>query len=130
MPQVTVLGSFMFLVYDSNIFKNVLSQLNLYADDCLLYWVIIVQENSVVLQRNLDTPDIWQMNFNPNNCAIIRCSRSPQVIMSGQHSERVGGGLVVRWGQRLENVQLNTVVVVTYIHMTPIVTHTLAYMLR
>ena len=49
-----------------------------------------MQEDSVALQRDLDTlaywADIWQMNFNPSKCAIMRCFRaSKQYVASSAY---------------------------------------------
>ena len=39
-PQSTVLGPLMFLIYINDITKDISSQLRLFADDCLLYRTI------------------------------------------------------------------------------------------
>ena len=51
-PQGTVLGPLMFLVYINDITEDILSQLKLYADDCLLYRGIKSEPNSILLKRD------------------------------------------------------------------------------
>ena len=45
-PQGTVLGPLMFLIYINNITENISSQLRLFADDCLLYRAIKTESYS------------------------------------------------------------------------------------
>ena len=46
-PQGTVLGPLMFLIYTS-------SQLRLFANDCLLHHAIKTEQDSILLQQDLD----------------------------------------------------------------------------
>ena len=54
----------------SDITENVSSQMKLFADDCLLYRVIKTEQDSSLLQKDLDALSqwavIWQMRFNPS----------------------------------------------------------------
>ena len=54
-PQNTVLGPFMFLIYINDITEDILSQLRVFADDCLLYCAIKSEQDSILLQWDLDT---------------------------------------------------------------------------
>ena len=54
-PQGTVLGPLMFLIYINDITGDISSQLRLFADDCLLYLPIKSEQDSILLQRDLDT---------------------------------------------------------------------------
>ena len=67
-PQGTVLGPLMFLLYINDINKNITSsKLGLFADDCVIYKTIYSKDDSIALQNNLsalsDWARIWQMNF-------------------------------------------------------------------
>ena len=70
--QGTVLGPLIFIT------ENTSSQLRLFADDCLLYRVIKAEQDSFLLQKDLDVLShwavIWQMRFNPSKCAFMRCT--------------------------------------------------------
>ena len=79
-PQGTVLGSPMFLLYINDITNSITSPLGLFADDCLLYRVIDSQSDASILQQDLDSlskwVQIWQLRFNISKCVVIRCARS------------------------------------------------------
>ena len=53
-PQGTVLGPLMFLLYINDIAIGIPSPLHLFADDCLLYRTINSIEDSLILQKDLD----------------------------------------------------------------------------
>jgi len=48
-PQGTVVGLVMFLIYINNIMENISSQLRLFADDCSLYRPIRTVQDSILL---------------------------------------------------------------------------------
>ena len=79
-PQGTVLGPLMFLLYINDITDRVSSTLRLFADDCLLYRKIQSSHDSILLQKDLDLlshwASIWQMKFNTTKCVVLRCYRS------------------------------------------------------
>ena len=83
-PQGTVLGPLMFLLYINDITTNISSPLRLFADDCLLYNTINSQEDTDMLQQGLnqlcDWATTWQLNFNVTKCAVIRCTRSSSPV--------------------------------------------------
>ncbi|XP_065892800.1 uncharacterized protein [Dysidea avara] len=67
-PQGTVLGPLMFLLYINDITKDINSPLHLFADDCLLYRVINSAEDANMLQEDLNRlsewANTWQLRFN------------------------------------------------------------------
>jgi len=74
-PQGTVLGPLMFLLYINDITQGINSPLRLFADDCLLYRVINSMEDTVRLQEDLNKlsewADTWQLRFNITKCTVI-----------------------------------------------------------
>ena len=78
-PQGTVFGPLMFLLYINDINCRISSKLRLFADDCILYRTINGQNDHFHLQTDLDLivkwTETWQMNLNINKCAILTCSR-------------------------------------------------------
>ena len=77
-PQGTVLGPLFFLVYINDISKG-LSQgtsIRLFADDSLLYRQINSQKDCEILQKDLDTLQIWEskfkMEFHPEKCNLLQ----------------------------------------------------------
>ena len=77
-PQGTVLGPLMFLLYINDIATGISSPLRLFADDCLLYRTINSIEDSLILQKDLELlsqwATVWQMKFNVSKCTVIRCT--------------------------------------------------------
>ena len=82
-PQGTVLGPLLFLLYINDLPENLNSTVRLFADDCVLYNTISTPQDAAILQRDLETlstwEQIWQMSFNPEKCFVLRipASRSP-----------------------------------------------------
>ena len=79
-PQGTVLGPLLFLLYINDLPQNVTSQVRLFADDCLLYRSVKCTQDQLDLQRDLTSLHEWSlkwgMNFNPSKCVILSMSRS------------------------------------------------------
>jgi len=79
-PQRTVMGPLLFLLYINDIANGVSSSIWLFADDCILYRIIKCENDSIALQHDLDLlsqwTTHWQMKFNVLKCVLIRCSRS------------------------------------------------------
>ena len=80
-PQGTVLGPLMFLVYINDINENITSSVRLFADDCVIYKSITTLEDAKQLQEDLykicEWTNKWQMKLNIDKCAMLRCTRSP-----------------------------------------------------
>ena len=74
-PQCTVLGPLLFLMYINDLPGLVSSNIRLFADDCLLYRTISSVDDQVALQRDLDALegwcDTWGMRFNVSKCQIM-----------------------------------------------------------
>ena len=51
MPQGTVLGPLLFLLYINDIVDNITSQVRLFADDCILYREINTSADVLALQK-------------------------------------------------------------------------------
>ena len=82
-PEGTVLGPLMFLLFIDDIQDDLECNLRLFADDTLLFHKITHHDDTLALQRDLDKlglwADRWQMLFNPSKCykmSVFR-SRSP-----------------------------------------------------
>ena len=80
-PQGTVLGPLLFLVYITDLPSRVSSTVRMFADDCLLYREIHDRNDSKVLQDDLDRLQDWEqdwlMEFNPAKCEESPLQRRP-----------------------------------------------------
>ena len=84
-PQGTVLGPLMFLLFVNDIGRNISSKLRLFADDTLLYREIKNKEDTSKLQQDLNTLEkwskTWQMRFNPKKCVVQRIYKTRQPVI-------------------------------------------------
>ena len=58
-PQGIILGPILFLIYINDIVLDLNSHGKLYADDCVLYRRIGSKEDTVILQKDLETTHQW-----------------------------------------------------------------------
>ena len=77
-PQGSVLGPTLFLIYINDIVLNVKSEIRLFADDILLYRTIKNPNDHELLQEDLNTltkwAKVWLMEFNIPKCNILQIS--------------------------------------------------------
>ena len=73
-PQGTVLGPLLFLLYINDLSERTTSDVWLFADDCLLYKQL-PDTDTDTLQRYLDAliswEEDWQMAFHPEKCVPV-----------------------------------------------------------
>ena len=87
-PQGTVLGPLLFLVYINDISKNLSSKtkIRLFADDSLLYRTISSKQDTIELQKDLDILQKWEsdnsMEFHPDKCQVLRITNKRKPITS------------------------------------------------
>ena len=85
-PQGTVLGPLMFILYINDISENTSSTVKLFADDCLIYRRIQCQQDATLLQGDLNQlcswPRKWQMSFNPDKCSVLTITRKKHPVIS------------------------------------------------
>ena len=76
-PQGTILGPILFLIYINDLPDRVLSSIKLFANDTKVYRELSdVTVDSLMLQSDLDQMSnwarMWQMTFNPDKCEVMR----------------------------------------------------------
>ncbi|KAI8511987.1 hypothetical protein Bbelb_110870 [Branchiostoma belcheri] len=87
-PQGSVLGPLLFLLYINDLPDKLDSNVRLFADDCLLYVELSTQNDSQLLQKDLNTLEEWHskwlMQFNPEKCYIMHITNMgiPHVTVS------------------------------------------------
>ena len=78
-PQGSVLGPLLFLLYINNLPDGISSNIRLFADDCLLYIQLQSHESSTQLQSDPNKLSAWsskwQLCFNPAKCFVMHMSR-------------------------------------------------------
>ena len=83
-PQGSVLGPILFLVFVADITEVVESDMILFADDTKLYRKIESEEDSRILQRDIDNLYLWSkdylMEFDKDKCKNIHYGHGSQCI--------------------------------------------------
>ena len=84
-PQGSVLGPLLFLIYVNDIPTNIKSDIRLFADDCILYRRITNVEDRVILQNDLNQLAEWTkingMKINVAKCKHINFSRRKSQLL-------------------------------------------------
>ena len=74
-PQGSVVGPMLFLLYINHINNAITSQIKLFADDSVLYRKICIENDQVILQDDLDAisswAEKWLMELNINKCSVL-----------------------------------------------------------
>ena len=79
-PQGSILGPLLFLIYVNDMPKSISSHVFLFADDTKLIRTISTLADHVQLQIDLDNLakwcDVWQLKFNVTKCKVIHFGRA------------------------------------------------------
>ena len=83
-PQGSVLGPILFLVFINDLPEKLSSQVRLFADDTAVYLTIGGLDDGTVLQNDLDKLSLWEsqwdMEFNPSKCQVVRVTTARKAI--------------------------------------------------
>ena len=98
-PQGSVLGPALFLIFINDLPLEILSPLSLFADDSKIFTRIISEKNrsktnnvngNEILQRDLNVirewASKWEMEFNVDKCKVMHIGRA-----NPKHSYNMGG---------------------------------------
>lgn len=79
-PQGSVLGPLLFLIYINDLPSAITSDVHLFADDCVILREITNEYDISLLQADLNNVSewcrLWRMELNINKCKFLRVSRS------------------------------------------------------
>ena len=133
-PQRTVLGPLLFLIYINDMSSQVSTGTykRLFADDCLVYCEIHTIQDQEILQHHLlqlqKWADCWGMRFNPNICYILHISRGQSsirfyelcfVILQSVTSAKYLGITIrhdLHWGDHVNSVAVKGNTTLHFIH--------------
>ena len=95
-PEGSVLGPILFLIYINDLPDTTKSKVRLFADDTAIYLAVSSLEDAPILQQDLDRLHQWELQwdvgFNPSKCVVIHVTRSrtpvpSQYLLHGQALE-------------------------------------------
>ena len=83
-PQGSVLGPILFLIYINDLPNEVCSQVRLFADDTALYLTLESENDSSTLQNDLKILSAWEtrwdMGVNPSKCQVVHVTGSKKPV--------------------------------------------------
>ena len=78
-PQGSVIGPILFLIYINDLPDEVKATVRLFADDTIMYMTMTCEFDSKQLQEDLNKlaawEEKWKMKFHPNKCSVLRITR-------------------------------------------------------
>ena len=112
-PQGTILGPVLFILFVNDISSGILSTVKLYADDTKIYREISdIPRDTAILQSDLfhlkSWSEAWQLNFNANKCEIMRVTH--------KRDKSVPNYFLVPRGERLSSVSTVKDLAITISH--------------
>ena len=96
-PQGTVLGPMLFLLYINDIHEGVHSKMRLFADDSIVHREILTPQDHISLNNDVDTlhqwATMWQMDFNVTKCVVLSITTKKKTsihdyVMNGEKIPR------------------------------------------
>ena len=79
-PQGSVLGPILFVLYINDLPSNILSEVYMFADDTKIFNIIKSPEDQEILQDDLDTlsmwSDKWLLKCHPEKCKVMHLGKA------------------------------------------------------
>ena len=134
-PQGSVLGPLLFLIYVNDIGDNLRSHLKLFANDCTVYREIITTSDCEALQDDLNAilhwTRVWQLSLNVSKCTVMTLSNKRSLPIYTYHLNNtplqwcdsvkyLGVRLdkKLTWGPRVAEVRLKATTVLNLLRRT------------
>ena len=93
-PQGTVLGPLLFLIYINVLPEGIQSKDRLFADDCIIYKEIKSSTDQLQLQDDVDCVTAWekkwQMSFNKSKCYSMRVTHKKKPMKTTYKMDGIG----------------------------------------
>ena len=92
-PQGTVLGPLLFVIYINDILDDINSEGLLFADDAKIFRTISCKDDSLLLQEDIGKleawSDLWLLRFHPDKCHLLTLGKFENIMYC--HRYRVNG---------------------------------------
>ena len=89
MPQGSVIGPRLFLIYINDLPNKVGATVRLFLDDTIMYMTLTGAQDVASLQQDLNHlenwEEKWQMIFHPKKCSVLRITRSQSPKLHDYH---------------------------------------------
>ena len=91
-PQGTVMGLLLFVIYINDILENITSDGFLFADDTKVFRIITSKEDALHLQSDIDSlkkwSEVWGMEFNRDKCHVLTLGNFDNILYT--HRYKIG----------------------------------------
>ena len=97
-PQGSVLGPILFVIFINDLPNSVSSTTYLFADDTKLYRNIKVEDDRTILQEDLDSlfdwSAQWLLKFHPDKCKVLKIRNKRKVVDNRSYTMKTYEGSV------------------------------------
>ena len=89
-PQGSVLGPILFVLYINDLPDGISSNISLFADDTKIYNRVVNEEDSKVLQNDLEYLNEWSrkwlLNFNTDKCHVLSLGKFENIKHTSRYT--------------------------------------------